>query len=123
MALSGVDDRRGNFSRPAAEEHHGRIYPTIVENMRDSRVQGVLARGVLQNSLRRVLNDGQGVVSVIIASLVFGLFHSHFGLGAIAVTMASGLIFGWLFIRHGNLIGATIVHVLAGVAAFALKMV
>ena len=88
-----------------------------------SFLQEVLARGVLQNSLRRVLNDRRGIISVGIASLVFGLFHSHFGLAAIAVTMISGLIFGGLFNRHGNLIGATIVHVLAGAATFALGIV
>lgn len=88
-----------------------------------SLLQEMLARGVLQNALRRVLDDERGIVSISVASLVFGLFHSFYGLPAVAVTMFSGLIFGWLFMRHGNLIGATIVHVLAGMAAFALKLV
>lgn len=88
-----------------------------------SFLQEVLIRGVLQNSLRRVLDDQRGIFSIVIASLIFGLFHTHFGLQAVAITMGSGLIFGWLFLRHGNLIGATIVHVLAGIAAFALKLV
>ena len=88
-----------------------------------SFVQEVLARGVLQSSLRRVLNDRRGIVSVVVASLVFGLFHGYLGLTGIAVTTVSGVIFGCLFIRHGNLIGATIVHVLAGAATFALRVV
>lgn len=79
-----------------------------------SLLQEILARGVLQNSLRRILNDGRGIMSVVVASLVFGLFHSYLGLTGIAVTTISGVIFGALFIRHGNLVGATIVHLAAG---------
>jgi len=85
-----------------------------------SFVQELLSRGVLQGSLARLLNDQAGIRSLLVASLIFGLFHSHFGLPAVLVTGFSGLVFGYLFQRHKNLIGATIAHVAGGVAAFAL---
>ncbi|WP_165823331.1 CPBP family intramembrane glutamic endopeptidase [Metarhizobium album] len=88
-----------------------------------SFLQELLARGVLQSSLARLTNDRSGIRSVLVASLIFGLFHAHFGLPAVAVTAFSGMLFGWLFLRHGNLIGATMVHVIAGTAAFALHFV
>lgn len=85
-----------------------------------SFVQELLSRGVLQGSLARLLNDQAGIRSLLVASLIFGLFHSHFGLPAVLVTGFSGLVFGYLFQRHRNLIGATIAHVAGGTAAFAL---
>jgi membrane protease YdiL (CAAX protease family) len=98
------------------------LAPSLLSYAPHSFLQEVLARGVLQNSLRRVLNDRLGIASVVVGSLMFGLFHSYLGLVGIAVTTVSGVIFGCLFIRHGNLIGATIVHVVGGEAAFALSV-
>lgn len=83
-----------------------------------SLIQEVMARGVLQTSLRRLLDDRSGVRSLLVASLIFGLFHSHFGLMAVAVTAISGVVMGAMYMRHGNLIGVTILHVAAGIAAF-----
>jgi PAS domain S-box-containing protein len=84
-----------------------------------SFVQEVLTRGILQSSLQRLLNDESGIRSLMIASLIFGLFHSYIGLPAVAVTTLAGLLFGYLYMRHGNVIGATMVHVVGGTAAFA----
>jgi membrane protease YdiL (CAAX protease family) len=84
-----------------------------------SFIQEVLTRGVLQNSLTRLLNDDRGIRSLVITSLIFGLFHSYIGLSAVAVTTLAGLLFGWLAMRHKNVIGASIVHVVGGTAAFA----
>jgi PAS domain S-box-containing protein len=88
-----------------------------------SFVQELLSRGVLQGSLARLLNDQSGIRSILVASLIFGLFHSYFGLAAVVVTGLSGLVFGFLFKRHGTLIGATVAHVAGGVAAFAFRFV
>jgi membrane protease YdiL (CAAX protease family) len=85
-----------------------------------SIVQEVLTRGVLQNSLMRLLNDRNGIRALMITSLIFGLFHSYIGLPAVAVTTLSGMLLGSLAIRHRNLISATIVHVVGGTVAFAL---
>lgn len=85
-----------------------------------SFVQELLSRGVLQGSLGRLLNDQSGFRSLLTSSLMFGMFHSHFGLPAVVVTGVSGLIFGYLFMRHKNLIGATMAHVAGGTTAFAL---
>lgn len=94
-----------------------------ISYMAHSFVQEVLARGVLQTSLRRLLDDESGLRSLIVASLIFGLFHSHFGLAAVGVTALSGMLFGALYIRHGNLIGVSILHGIAGAAAFALGFI
>jgi membrane protease YdiL (CAAX protease family) len=97
----------------------GGILPIVVLYAPHSFVQEVLTRGVLQSSLQRLLNDDGGIRSLMIASLIFGLFHSYIGLPAVAVTTLAGLLFGWLYMRHRNLIGATLVHIVGGTAAFA----
>jgi PAS domain S-box-containing protein len=84
--------------------------------------QELLSRGALQGSLARLLNDQAGIRSLLVASLIFGLFHSHFGQSAVLVTGLSGLVFGYLFRRHKNLIGATIARVAGGTAVFALHV-
>ena len=82
-------------------------------------LQELLARGLLQGSFKRLMNDERGYLSIIAASLVFGVLHSHYGVEAILVTFVSSLIFGAIYNRHNNLAGVCIAHFLAGTAAFA----
>ena len=46
-----------------------------------------------------------------------------YGLGAIAVTFVSGIGFGWMYRRHGNLVGVSVLHSVAGLAAFAFGVI
>ena len=64
------------------------------------------------------LDDKGGMRSVVLASVLFGVFHLHFGVMAVVMTAISGILFGMLYLRHRNLVGPTLVHFFAGGAAF-----
>ncbi|MEM0908845.1 MAG: cyclic nucleotide-binding domain-containing protein [Pseudomonadota bacterium] len=81
-------------------------------------MQELLARGFLQSAYQRFLNDRRGYKAVLLSAILFGMFHLHFGLAAVVVTMVGGVLFGLIFLRHGNLAGVTLVHVVMGMAAF-----
>lgn len=83
-----------------------------------SVLQEFVARGLLQSSFQRFLDDKSGLRSVVLASTLFGVFHIHFGFMAVMVTIVSGLLFGAVYLRHRNLAGVTILHFFAGAAAF-----
>ncbi|MDF1750021.1 MAG: CPBP family intramembrane metalloprotease [Alphaproteobacteria bacterium] len=83
-----------------------------------SFLQELVARGFMQSSFQRFLNDKTGWRSVFLTGTLFGLFHLHFGFPAVAVTIFSSFIFGALYLRHRNLAGVTLLHFMSGVAAF-----
>lgn len=83
-----------------------------------SVLQELVARGLLQSSFQRFLDDRRGLQSVILSSTLFGVFHIHFGFTAVVVTILSGLLFGAVYLRHRNLAGVTLLHFFAGGAAF-----
>ncbi len=83
-----------------------------------SVLQELVARGLMQSSFQRFLGDTRGFRSVVLASVLFGAFHIHFGLLAVVTTVFSGLLFGALYLRHRNLAGVTLLHFFAGGAAF-----
>lgn len=83
-----------------------------------SVLQELVARGLLQSSFQRFLDDKRGIQSVVLASTLFGVFHIHFGVMAVVITVLSGLLFGAVYLRHRNLAGVTLLHFFAGGAAF-----
>lgn len=83
-----------------------------------SVLQELVARGLLQSSFQRFLDDRRGIQSVVLSSTLFGVFHIHFGFTAVVVTILSGLLFGAVYLRHRNLAGVTLLHFFAGGAAF-----
>jgi membrane protease YdiL (CAAX protease family) len=89
-----------------------------VSYLAHSTLQEVVARGFLQTSFQRFLGDKKGWRSVLIGAMVFGIFHLHFGLAAVALTIVTSVIFGAVYLRHGNLAGVIVLHFLVGVAAF-----
>ncbi len=83
-----------------------------------SFLQELVARGFMQNSFQRFLDDKKGIKAAVITAILFGIGHMHFGLTAVLITIVSSIIFGLLYLRHKNLAGVTLVHYFAGVAAF-----
>ncbi|MDK3017289.1 cyclic nucleotide-binding domain-containing protein [Pseudodonghicola flavimaris] len=83
-----------------------------------SALQEIIARGFLQSSFQRFLGDSNGLWSVLLASILFGMFHLHFGMAAVLMTIATGCVFGLIYMRHQNVAGVTLVHYVMGVAAF-----
>jgi len=81
-------------------------------------LQELLARGFLQTSYQRFLNDERGFKAVLLSSVLFGMFHLHFGLHAVFLTTVGGFLFGAIYLRHKNLAGVTLVHASLGTGAF-----
>lgn len=82
-----------------------------------SAAQELFGRGFLQTAFERFFNDRTGIRSIGFTSLLFGLFHIHFGITAVVITFASSLLFGAIYRRHRNLIGVSLVHFATGLWA------
>ena len=59
---------------------------------------------------------------MILTSMMFGVFHIHFGLAAFAVTIISCIIFGLFYLRHENIVGVTLLHFFLGVGALSIGL-
>lgn len=88
-----------------------------------SAFQELLARGFLQSSFQRFLGSVNATGAVLLAATFFGIFHLHFGLAAVIATIVSGCLFGAIYARHQNLAGVTLVHFMAGTAAFSVGLI
>lgn len=78
-------------------------------------LQEFLVRGALQSPLQQFLGGAGGHWSPIIASnLIFSAFHLYISFGFALVTFLPGLFWGWLYARHGTLIGVSLSHVILG---------
>lgn len=80
-----------------------------------SPVQEFVARGLMQGSLARMLT-GRWVPlqSVVVSNAVFSISHQHLGLGYALAVFVPGLFWGWLYHRHGSLLGVSVSHVVIG---------
>jgi CRP-like cAMP-binding protein len=78
-------------------------------------LQEFLVRGALQSPLQQFLGGAGGHWSPIIASnLIFSAFHLYISLGFALVTFLPGLFWGWMYARHGTLVGVAVSHILVG---------
>jgi PAS domain S-box-containing protein len=93
------------------------LWPTL-GYLVHSFVQELVARGFLQTTFQRFLDDSKGFKSVLLTASLFGLFHLHFGFTAVILTMVSSLVFGLFYLRNPNLAGVTLFHFIAGGCAF-----
>ncbi|MBK1618654.1 hypothetical protein CKO42_09450 [Lamprobacter modestohalophilus] len=93
------------------------LWPTL-GYLVHSFVQELVARGFLQTTFQRFLDDSKGFKSVLLTSSLFGLFHLHFGFAAVILTMVSSVVFGLFYLRNPNLAGVTLFHFIAGGCAF-----
>ncbi len=80
-------------------------------------LQELMSRGIVQTTLQRFYEDERGIKTVVIVSALFGIFHTHISLKFAALTFFGSLIFGFIYLRHRNLIGVTIVHTILGTCA------
>lgn len=71
-------------------------------------LEEVMFRGAIQGYMTR--KTGKPVLSIVIASLVFGIFHMN----PIQIVYASllGMILGWIYYRTGSLLSVIVGHVL-----------
>lgn len=71
-------------------------------------------RGLIQTSLQGFIQDKPGYISVLIAAILFALFHVSLGTKAILITLIAGEIFGLIYLRTYNLIGVSLFHFMLG---------
>ncbi len=82
-------------------------------------MQEFFARGVLQTSLIRILGwngrrNDSAALAILFAALVFSVLHYPLGFPFVLATFISGLLFGYLYQRHKNLLGVSLVHFAMG---------
>lgn len=78
-------------------------------------IQELIARGLLQGLLERVLESRYRVPGAIaISNLLFAAFHLYISLGVAVATLALGIILGWLYTRTRNLLGVWVAHAIVG---------
>lgn len=83
-----------------------------------SFIQELVFRGIILAALLSLFRDYSQWFALFISALLFGFIHTHLGISAIIMTFLMGLFFGWMYLRHQNLIGVTVVHIILGLSAF-----
>lgn len=78
-------------------------------------LQELMCRGGLQSLLNYFFNGKHPAFNaIIISNLIFSTIHVFLAFAMSVLVFIPGLYFGWLYYRHGNLIGCTISHILLG---------
>ena len=83
-----------------------------------SRIQGfghhfmqeLLMRGIVQGSLHRLYGSRSAAPAILATSAIFATAHMFINLPFAFATFVGGCVFGWLYARHGTLVGVTVLH-------------
>jgi membrane protease YdiL (CAAX protease family)/CRP-like cAMP-binding protein len=81
-------------------------------------LQELIARGCIQSSIKKLLNDSKGGLSIVVGSMIFSSFHAQFGLFVFLATFLSGLVFGYIYNKDQNLAGVSLLHYVLGTIMF-----
>lgn len=74
-----------------------------------------VARGITQSLLFRMLGGKHAVLwSIILASLIFAVTHTYFSFWISVLSIFGGFLWGWLYSRHGTIVGVSISHFILG---------
>jgi membrane protease YdiL (CAAX protease family) len=77
--------------------------------------QELIFRGGLQTSLQVFLTGKYRVFfAILLSNLLFSAGHIYVNILLALIAVPGGLLWGWLYYRHGTLIGACISHILVG---------
>lgn len=81
-----------------------------------SPIQEFIARGVLQGSLQNFFKGSNVTLrAILISNAIFSATHVHLLGGLLGIIVfIPGLFWGWLYSRHGTLIGVCVSHILIG---------
>lgn len=83
-------------------------------------LQELVARGIIQGSLDRLVGEARPSVGTLVTALMFGLAHLYVSVSFAFVTFVASLVFGALYARHRTLAGVTVTHLCLGVVSLAL---
>jgi len=80
-----------------------------------SPIQEFVARGVLQGILGELfIGKYAGLSAILLSNAIFSIAHQHLGIAYALGAFVPGLFWGWLYLRHGSLLGVSISHILIG---------
>lgn len=78
-------------------------------------LQEFLARGAVQGILAKLLDlRYKGFISILVTTFIFGAMHVMTSLNLTIASFLMGWIWGWMYLRHNNLAGVSISHILVG---------
>lgn len=77
--------------------------------------QELLARGIIQGSMQRLLMDERGVQTITWSSAIFAIMHINYGFIVVTVTFLASLLFGYVYWRQKSLLGVSVLHGMVGV--------
>jgi len=80
-------------------------------------IQEFMARGAVQGSLQKFLDDRAGWRSITVTSSIFAIGHLYLGLKFAVLTLVISFLFGWVYVRRPNLVGVSLVHWFLAVGA------
>lgn len=84
------------------------IYPLL------AYLQEFMARGVIQSSAQKFLNDRQGFYAIFVTAVFFAGMHIYRGWQFVFMAFLAGLFMGIIYVHRQNLIGVSIVHSILG---------
>lgn len=77
--------------------------------------QEFVARGALQGPLQRFLTGPRAtVLAIVMADALFSASHLYLSTTFALIAMLPGLLWGWLYARHGTLVAPIVSHALVG---------
>ena len=78
-----------------------------------------IIRGGMQGLLNYFLiGKRKGYIALIFSDIIFSTMHIIVSNTLAIIVFIPGLYFGWLFMRHKNIIGCTIAHIMLGTLCF-----
>jgi len=80
-----------------------------------SPAQEFVGRGVLQGVLGEMLvGRHAGLRAILLSNAIFSIAHQHLGVAYALGAFIPGLFWGWMYLRHGSLLGVSISHIVIG---------
>lgn len=77
--------------------------------------QEFVARGVVQGSIQRLLGGRNAAFwAVLLASILFSVTHTHYSFYLSILSLLCSFLWGWLYTRHGTIIGISLSHLILG---------
>lgn len=79
-------------------------------------LQEFLGRGVVQGTLQRIVPGKYGwLMAIVLTSLIFGTLHLYISTSFALASMVGSFLWGWLYLRHGTIVGVSISHFIIGI--------
>lgn len=83
-----------------------------------SIIQEFIFRGVVLTTLLHMFRASSLWQPLLLSNLLFSFLHLHLGVAAVFITFMIGLLFSWMYLRHKNILGISLAHIVLGSSAF-----